>query len=68
MRIIMKGFDHHGVEEQHCEATAEWIQVNGREHGFRVPTSEEQAAAYGMAPYLTSLGLGSRGLFDATSN
>eukprot|EP00972_Heterocapsa_arctica_P087940 12967618-Heterocapsa_arctica.AAC.1 len=64
----MRGFMNNGAEEHLCEATAEWIQVNGRGLGFRVPTAEERATAYGMAPYLTSLGLRSRDLFDATGN
>jgi hypothetical protein len=67
-KIIKRGFLNNGPEEHICEPTALWIQANGRNLGFRVPTANERAAAYGMAPYLTSLNLTERDLFDATGN
>jgi hypothetical protein len=67
-RIIKRKFQNNGPEEHICEATADWIQTHGRELGFRIPTGEERAAAYGMGPYLISFGLSPRDLFDATGN
>eukprot|EP00969_Alexandrium_andersonii_P333308 14730516-Alexandrium_andersonii.AAC.1 len=52
-----------GPREAPAVATAEWIDLNGRALGFRVPTTEERARALGLEAYLTALGLSRRTLY-----
>eukprot|EP00972_Heterocapsa_arctica_P093572 13803099-Heterocapsa_arctica.AAC.1 len=67
-RIIKRGFENYSVEEATAEATATWIQANGRALGYRVPTAQERDRAFGMGEYLTDMGLSTRDLYDATGN
>lgn len=53
--------------DQHIEAVQIWIHRNGRDRGFRLPTTNERGNA-GGCQYLKGTGLSSRDLYDAQGN
>ena len=60
-----------GRARQHERDTlrvARWIETHGATHGFRTPNPRERARATGRGPYLTSLGLSDKQLYDAVGN
>ena len=61
-----KEFDAH--LERDLQPLLRRITDIGPDNGFRIPSGEERANAFGMEDYLLGLGLSKRALFDATGN
>ncbi len=61
-------------KEQEALAAVEWMEEEGRQLGFRIPTAAERARAIGQADYMGLLrgsegaGFTDRDLFDWTGN
>ena len=61
-------------KEQEALPAVDWIEEEGRQHGFRIPTAAERAKATGQEDYLGRLrqsegaGFTDRDLFDWTGN
>eukprot|EP00969_Alexandrium_andersonii_P202324 8939634-Alexandrium_andersonii.AAC.1 len=57
-----------GEHDRAAEGTADWIELHGRELGFRAPTVAERGRSLGIWEYLHGIGLTERQIFDAQGN